>query len=206
MRHRIFRTAITVALLLQVSALPGQLSTEDHLADRGFWPTQPATSRKDFTGPEACASCHSNKFASAQLTPMKNGAMMAATAEILKSHPHLHFVAKQYQYAIDTGQDASRYTVTDGQRSLSYDLHLGVRHRTRGSIVSVQRRRTVLRGQSDLFREVEKSRLHARPGLCLSPKDLAEAMYRPVPPRRYSAVLAAIQRPPTSEANSMKPI
>jgi Cytochrome c554 and c-prime len=179
MRHRIFRTAITVALLLQVSALPGQLSTEDHLADRGFWPRQPATSRKDFAGPEACASCHSNKFASAQLTPMKNGAMMAATAEVLKSHPHLHFVAKQYQYAIDTGQNASRYTVTDGQRSLSYDLTWAFG--------------TARVGQSYLFKDGEHyyearvtyfdklKNLGFTPDRDLaSPKDLAEAMYRPV--------------------------
>src|SRR5215469_11437985 len=122
MRHRLIRTAFPVALLLQVSVVAGQLSTEDHLADRGFWPTQPAVSRKDFAGPEACASCHANKFASAQLTPMANGAMAAATADVLKSHPHLYFAANRYQYAIDTGQNASRYTVTDGQRTLSFDL------------------------------------------------------------------------------------
>jgi hypothetical protein len=68
MRHRLFRTAIVLGLLLQVFALFGQLSTEDHLADPGFWPTQAAASRKEFTGPQACASCHASKFASAHLT------------------------------------------------------------------------------------------------------------------------------------------
>jgi hypothetical protein len=98
MRQRLFRTAIVLVLLLQVSALLGQLSTQDHLANLGFWPTQEAKSRSEFAGPQACASCHVDKFASGQLTPMGSGAMPAATAQILKSHPALSFAVNQYHY------------------------------------------------------------------------------------------------------------
>jgi hypothetical protein len=179
MRHRLFRTAIDLALLFEVSASLGQLSTEDHLADRGFWPTQPAASRRDFSGPEACVSCHATKFASAQLTPMASGAKMASTAQVLKSHPHLTFAAKQYQYTIDTGQNLSRYTATDGQRTLSYDLTWAFG--------------TARVGQSYLFKNGDQfyearvtyfdklRNLGFTPDRDLaSPKDLAEAMYRPV--------------------------
>src|SRR5690242_19490826 len=85
--HRLVRMTLIVGLLLlQAPALLGQLSTEDHLADPGFWPTQDATSRSEFTGPTACASCHLTKFQSAKLTPMGSGAMRAASADILHSH------------------------------------------------------------------------------------------------------------------------
>ena len=111
-----------VGLLLQAPVLLGQLSTEDHLADPGFWPTQGGTSRSEFAGPKACASCHLTKFQSAKLTPMESGAMQARSADILHSHPHLNFSVDRYRYTIDTGADASRYTVTDGSNALSYDL------------------------------------------------------------------------------------
>jgi hypothetical protein len=179
MRHRLFRTIIVFGMLLQVSAVLGQLSTQDHLADPGFWPTQSARSRGEFTGPQTCASCHASKFASAQLTPMGSGAMIAATAQVLTSHPHLSFDVTHYHYAIDTGQNGSRYTVTDGQRTLSYDLTWAFG--------------TARVGQSYLFKNGEQfyearvtyfdklKNLGFTPDRdLLSPKDLAEAMYRPV--------------------------
>jgi hypothetical protein len=36
---------------------------------------------------------------------MASGAMTAAAAEVLESHPHLHCAAKKYQYAIDIAQN-----------------------------------------------------------------------------------------------------
>jgi predicted Zn-dependent protease len=62
MHHRLLRTSIVLGLVLQVSALFGQLSTHDHLADPSFWPTQEARSRTEFAGPHACAGCHLTKL------------------------------------------------------------------------------------------------------------------------------------------------
>lgn len=179
MRYRLFRTAIVLVLLLQVRALPGQLSTQDHLADPGFWPTRGARSRSEFAGPQACASCHLTKLTSAKLTPMGNGAMRAMSAQILQSHPHLTFDAKQYHYAIDTNQKRIQYTVTDGQHALSYDLTWAFG--------------TARVGQSYLFKNDEQfyearvtyfdslNKLAFTPDRDLaSPKDIPEAMYRPV--------------------------
>jgi cytochrome c554/c'-like protein len=172
-------TLIVGLLLLQAPALLGQLSTEDHLADPGFWPTQGATSRSEFTGPTACASCHLTKFQSAKLTPMGSGAMRAASADILHSHPHLNFSVDRYLYTIDTGANASRYTVTDGSHALSYDLTWAFG--------------TARVGQSYLFKNGDQfyearvtyfdslKALGFTPDRALaSPKDVAEAMYRPV--------------------------
>jgi hypothetical protein len=168
-----------VGLLLQAPVLLGQLSTEDHLADPGFWPTQGGTSRSEFAGPKACASCHLTKFQSAKLTPMESGAMQARSADILHSHPHLNFSVDRYRYTIDTGADASRYTVTDGSNALSYDLTWAFG--------------TARVGQSYLFKNGDQfyearvtyfdslKALGFTPDRALaSPKDVAEAMYRPV--------------------------
>ncbi len=120
--RRIYSIATVLCLLLQVSLLAGQLSTQDHLSEPGFWPTQNAASRDNFKGPSACARCHRAKVASAQATPMGGTAMPAGTSQILHSHPQLSFAAKQFHYRIDTDQTASRYSISDGKRSLSFDL------------------------------------------------------------------------------------
>ena len=179
MCHRIFRTAIVFGLMLQVPVLPAQLSTQDHLADPSFWPTQEARSRSEFAGPEACASCHLAKFTSAKLTPMGSGAMSTVSAQVLQSHPHLRFDTQQYHYTIDTDKSASRYTVTDGQHALSYNL--------------IWAFGTARVGQSYLFKDSGQffearvtyfdslKNLGFTPDRDLaSPKDVSEAMYRPV--------------------------
>lgn len=120
--RRIYSIATVLYLLMQVSQLAGQLSTQDHLSEPGFWPTQNAASRDNFKGPSACARCHRAKVASAQATPMGGTAMPAGTSQILHSHPQLSFAAKQFHYRIDTDQTASRYSISDGKRSLSFDL------------------------------------------------------------------------------------
>lgn len=179
MPRRLFRTAILLCMLLPVSILLAQLSTEDHLADPGFWPTKEAASRREFTGPQACASCHLTKFQSAQTTPMGLGAMAASDAQVLQSHPHLEFAVKQYRYAIDTSPGASRYTVTDGQHSLAYDLTWAFGTARVGQ--------SYLFKNSDRFYEARVTYFDTLKGLgftpdrdLASPKDVSEAMYRPV--------------------------
>jgi hypothetical protein len=179
MHHRLFRTAIVLALLLQIPASLGQLSTEDHLADPGFWPTQAATSRSEFTGPQACASCHASKFASAQLTPMGSGATLAASAQILKSNPHLSFAVKQYQYTIDTGHNASRYTVTDGHRALSYDLAWAFGTARVGQSYLFKNQGQFYEARVTYFDKLQQLGFTPDRDLA-SPKDVEEAMYRPV--------------------------
>ena len=179
MHRRHHNTAIILGLLLPVSGLLGQLSTQDHLADRGFWPTQTATSREEFTGPQACASCHASKFASAQLTPMGNGAMLAADSQVLKSNPQLGFSVKQYQYRIDTGQDASRYTVTDGQRTLSYDLSWAFGTARVGQSYLFKNGGEFYEARVTYFDKLKSLAFTPDRDLA-SPKDVAEAMYRPV--------------------------
>ena len=68
------RTALLwiLTLGLLAPALRAQLSTEDHLQDPGFWPTQPAESRSGYTGPEACRQCHAEKFADQAKTGAAN--------------------------------------------------------------------------------------------------------------------------------------
>ena len=110
---------------------------------------------------------------------MGAGAMPAGNAAVLHSHPHLTFAVDRYRYTIDTTQNASQYTVTDGEHTLSYDLTWAFG--------------TARVGQSYLFRndgqfyEARVTYFDSLKALgftpdrdLAAPKDVAEAMYRPV--------------------------
>jgi hypothetical protein len=114
--------ALLVAILTQVPVLLGQLSTEDHLAEPGFWPTQSYASREGFVGSDACASCHAAKMMAQKATPMARNMMPASMAEILHSHSDLAFAVGKYKYKIETAADQSKYSVSDGTNSLSFPL------------------------------------------------------------------------------------
>ena len=159
-----------------------QLSTSDHLEDPGFWPTQPGISRGDYTGPEACRECHSEKFADQSKTAMRRTTFKADTAEALHTHPSLTFDVGPYHYLIETNAEHSLYSVTNGKETLSSPLLWAFG--------------TPRVGQSYLFKREDGHFYEARvtyfstmnalgftPGRdLLSPRDLEQAMDRQVPP------------------------
>jgi Cytochrome c554 and c-prime len=157
-----------------------QLSTADHLAEPGFWPTQNAPRRNDFVGTSACASCHSVIVATQTRSAMGATAMLPGNSDILRSHPTLNFTFDKYHYEIKTSATQSVYTVTDGPRTLTAKL--------------VWAFGTDRVGQSYLFKKEDGKfyearvtyfetlkALHFTPDRALTTaKDLEEAMYRPV--------------------------
>jgi len=83
--------------------LHSQLSTPDHLADPGFWPTKPGYPRSEYVGSAACAGCHSSIYSSQIKTSMALTATRASSSSILLSHPQLNFSTGPYSYSIRAG-------------------------------------------------------------------------------------------------------
>jgi len=176
------RHSALFVLLLSLAApwLQAQLSTEDHLAEPGFWPTQPGVSRQDYVGPAACQSCHAAKVASQAETPMARAVSHADDAKVLHTHPDLTFSIGVYRYLIKSDGRHSLYSVTDGTETLSSPLMWAFG--------------TPRVGQSYLFKREDGHFYEARvtyfeslknlgftPTRALdSPKDVEEAMDRPV--------------------------
>lgn len=181
-KHRRFLGCL-LAVSLYASAAFGQLSTEDHLNEPGFWPTQDNPSRDGFAGSDVCARCHGLKAASQKRTPMARAAMSPSLSDVLHAHPLMTFGPGKYKYRIDSTTSQSRYSVRDGSQSLSFPLLWAF---GTGRV-----------GQSFLFKKQTADFFEARvtyfeklgtidftpSRALLSPNDIEEAMDRPVPPR-----------------------
>jgi hypothetical protein len=179
----LFVSAACLTILLwpiSSSLLRAQLSTNDHLSEPGFWPTQDASRRNEFVGVSACAPCHAAIVATQTRTAMDTTALHTSDSGILHSHPTLIFAFDNYHYEIKSSATHSTYTVTDGDRTLTGDLAWAF---GTGRV-----------GQSYLFKKDDGKFYEARvtyfdtlktlyftPDRALtSAKDLEEAMYRPV--------------------------
>ena len=75
------------------------------------------------TDPEAvCATCHKAIYEAQRKTPMASALESVAECEILRTHPKLEFSDGRYTYRISRQGDASVYSVTDGNQSLTVPI------------------------------------------------------------------------------------
>ncbi len=177
-------TALGLAALLCAS-LHAQLSTEDHLADPGFWPRKSHTTQEALAGSQACTACHASLSRSQALSRMAQAAMPASAASLLREHPDLVFEANHYSYTVKThvttDEGVSQYSVSDGASSRTFPLLWAF---GAGRV-----------GQSYLFGQQDGGLYEARvtfyqslhniaftPARALdAPKSLDEAMFRSIP-------------------------
>lgn len=156
-----------------------QLSTIEHLAKPGFWPTQISKAPAGFVGPGACAKCHLEIAARQRNAPMASTLVSAADAETLHSHPQLKFEQGRYKYEIVTSAGGSTYTVTDGARSLSALLRWAFGAGPVGQSYVYQNDGHWYEARVSFFSTVNN--LEFTPGRALaSPRNLEEAMARPM--------------------------
>ncbi len=117
---------LVLFLLAGCGVALAQLSTEDHVAEPGFWPTKGQPSLPAFAGETACARCHASILATQRMTSMRRTAVPAGDAEVLRQHPDLRFRfgndLLQIQTKPENGRETSVYTASDGAQSLRFPL------------------------------------------------------------------------------------
>jgi hypothetical protein len=158
-----------------------QLSTVDHLEEPGFWPTQNVASRDQFVGAAACANCHAAKAASQKLTSMGAASLHADDSVVLHAHPKMNFAVGSYHYEINTGAKGSSYSVTGGSNTISATLlwAFGI-GRVAQSFLFKKDDGNFYEARVTYFKNLQDLNFTPARALAL-PKDVAEAMYRPVP-------------------------
>jgi len=70
----------------------------------------------------ACASCHSAQATTQPKTPMGRALELPGDDPTLKEHPKLTFHRGQFIYSVETHDDKSTYSVTDGVRTISLPI------------------------------------------------------------------------------------
>lgn len=174
--------SIAALMLVLLLARPGfaQLSTSDHVADPGFWPTQDQGTRKNYVGPATCARCHASIAATQATTPMARTFGVAAAAPNLHAHPHLSFQSGIYLYQINTSAAGPIYSVTDGTKTLSAPLRWAFGTPEVGqSYLFLKDDGKIYEARATYFTSLKN--LDFTPARALAhPKDLEEAMGRPL--------------------------
>jgi hypothetical protein len=180
-----FRTLVSLfgAFALALLGLPGlaeaQLSTAEHLAKPGYWPTQVNKSAEEFVGSAVCAKCHTQIAKLQETTQMARTLSRAATSEPLRSHPSMRFSTGRFIYEVKSSGSGSTYSVTDGDHMLSAQLVWAFGDGQVGQSYLFERAGRWFEARASFFGSLNT--LHFTPGRTLaSPRDLEEAMSRSV--------------------------
>jgi cytochrome c554/c'-like protein len=172
---------ISPLFLAALAPVPGraQLSTDDHLAEPGWWPRREPASLKEFAGNAACANCHRRITASQEATPMAQTLIPVANADVLHSRTDLAFRNGKYVYEIKSKNTATELTVTDGERSITANLLWAFGTGKVGQSYLFLKDGNYRESRVTYFSSLQN--LHFTPTRALlAPHDLEEATSRPV--------------------------
>lgn len=156
-----------------------QLSTNDHLAEPGWWPRREPGSLNEFVGNPACAKCHSRITASQEATPMARTLMRAVNADVLHSRSDLAFRNGKYLYQIKANDTAPQLTVTDGESAITANLVWAFGAGKLGQSYLFLQNGSYRESRVTYFSSLQNLSFTPARAL-LSPHDLAEATSRPV--------------------------
>lgn len=174
-------TLVCPFFLVALAPVParGQLSTNDHLAEPGWWPRREPANLKEFVGNASCAKCHARITASQEATSMAHTLMRATDAEVLHSHSDLAFRNGKYLYQIKANDTAPQLTVTDGESRITANLVWAFGTGKLGQSYLFLQNGNYRESRVTYFSSLENLNFTPSRAL-LSPHDLAEATSRPV--------------------------
>jgi hypothetical protein len=197
---RYWTTLVFAATVCAVSSGPvhAQMATADRLDAAGWWPTKGTAPQADYVGASTCAGCHAAKAALQITTSMARTARRAVDSEVLRSHKSLTFAVGPYAYAITTTGEKSVYMVSDGRRTLSADLDWAFGVGRVGQTFLFARGGTLHEARVSYFERLRA--LDFTPSRALtSPRDLEEAMSRPMPHSEVRRCFGCHMTAPTTE-------
>ena len=124
-----------------------------------------------------CASCHPKESRTQGLTAMAHALSTAEQADILRSHPDLHFQQGPYSYSIKRSGTQSVYSVTDGKEEFSSPIAWAFGLGAAGQTYLLNRNGVWYEGRVSYYRQTGNLDLTvgAQPGV---PRNLNEAIGR----------------------------
>lgn len=176
-----------------------QLATRDRIQGPGWWPTKGTSPRADYIGAEACAPCHGNQTSSQPATSMARTAIRADRSDVVRASTRLTFSTGSYSYKIASdGHQLPLYTVSSGTQSSSARLTWAFGAGKVGQSFLFDRNGTIHEARVSYFDSLRT--LAFTPGRAVTaPRDLAEAMARPVDDTELRRCFACHTTAPTTE-------
>ena len=172
-------TTLGASTLFTPRTVRAQLSTEDHLAESGWWPSQASQARDNYAGTSACANCHQEKTTKQLTTPMARTLTRAEESGTLHSQGPLSFRNGRYLYTITTRGATPKLSVTDGVGTLSAALQWAFGTGVVGQSYLFQKDGNYFESRVTYFSGLRN--LHFTPTRALpAPHNLEEALARPV--------------------------
>jgi hypothetical protein len=164
-----------LAVSLHAPSALCQLSTEDHLAEPGFWPTQDSPSR-DNTG-DACARCHQGRLP--RRKPLARAAMSLPFPTFCITSSDDPLAQTEYKYQIEGGEPG-RYSVRESELTVAalWGVWTG-----RVAVTCSRKQGRFFPGQRSLLRDPRNNRFHAIASVAVSVG--IERRCRPFPRRKY---------------------
>jgi len=98
------------------------LPTTMHLRDSGWWPTKSDAGRDDYSGSQACASCHETISATYQTTAMARAASLASDSLPLRIHAPLAYALGPFRGEISVAAGQPTLTVSGGSQPVTHPL------------------------------------------------------------------------------------
>ena len=99
-----------------------QVSTRERLQRPGWWPRKGMPARSEYTGPTACAECHSDVAKTQRESAMARTSTTAGKSFALISSDQKKFDVGPFHYQLQHSGESFSYSVTSGTQSVSEPL------------------------------------------------------------------------------------
>jgi hypothetical protein len=190
---------IATVVIHERIATGSQLATRDRVQGPGWWPTKGTAPRADYIGTEACVPCHRTQATSQPATSMARTAIRAERSDVVRASKPLTFSTGSHSYKIASdGNQAPLYTVSSGTQSSSARLTWAFGAGKVGQSFLFDRDGTMHEARVSYFDSI--GTLAFTPGRAVTaPRDLPEAMARPVDDTELRRCFGCHTTAPTTE-------
>ena len=147
----LFGVAVSFTAWLNSTAQDGQMAGGGPAAVT--W--RPTKRDAKYTGPQACARCHTEEAATQHATAMGRAAQPAETSDVLRAGKRLTFRSGPYQYEITRRGAQSFYTVTDGTNTVTEPILYSFGQGKAGQTYILKRNNSLWETRVSFYKEID---------------------------------------------------
>lgn len=98
------------------------MSTDERVAQPGWWPTKLLPTRKDFVGTGACTQCHSSLTTAVKDTGMARALLRPEESKVLRAQESHSFQVDSYMYMLEHTPHGDQFSVNRGPETATQPI------------------------------------------------------------------------------------